>query len=122
MRIRKIALLAMLALAVAIPGVSLAKKNDKYGIGKGGMPALRDQIFALIDGLQDEINGALRRVRHLEKSVAALENQFVDEDGDGSYQLLPDCDDADPNVSPLLSEIPSNGIDDDCDQLIDEAA
>ena len=107
MRIRKIVTLAILAVALAVPGVSIAKKQDKHGIGKGGLPALRDY-------LQGEIDGALRRIRRLEKSVAAFENQFVDEDGDGSYVLLPDCDDTDATVSPLLLEVTGNGVDDDC--------
>jgi hypothetical protein len=135
MRIRKIATLAILAVAIAMPGVSLAKNKDKHGIGKGGVPALRDQIYAMIDDLQDQIDGALRRIRRLENGaeatnaelaaldarLAALESQFVDDDGDTFSEVQDDCDDTDADVSPLADEIAGNGIDDDCDHEIDEA-
>lgn len=42
----------------------------------------------------------------------------VDGDGDGVYDG-PDCDDADPAVKPGVDEV-CNGVDDDCDEDIDE--
>jgi hypothetical protein len=122
MRMRKIVTLTILAVALALPGVSLAKREDKHGIGKGGVPALRDY-------LQGQIDSVLRRVRRLEHAnddtqarLDALEGQFVDADGDGSFVLVPDCDDEDANVSPEAAEVAGNGIDDDCDGETDEAA
>ena len=38
-----------------------------------------------------------------------------DDDGDGFTEVGGDCNDANPSVSPAAVEIPSNGIDDDCD-------
>jgi hypothetical protein len=114
MRMRKIVTLTILAVALAIPGVSLAKKEDKHGIGKGGVPALRDYF-------QEQIDSLLRRVRRVEKAVAILETQFADADGDGSYVLVPDCDDDNENVSPNADEVPGNLVDDNCDGQIDEA-
>lgn len=115
MRMRKIVMLTILALAIAIPGVSLAKKDeDKHGIGKGGVPALRDYF-------QEQIDSLLRRVRRVEKAVAILETQFADADGDGSYVLVPDCDDENADVSPNTDEVPGNLVDDNCDGQVDEA-
>jgi hypothetical protein len=39
-----------------------------------------------------------------------------------SWSSPQNCDDADGNVSPLAAEVAGNGIDDDCDHQIDEAA
>ena len=49
--------------------------------------------------------------------------ECIDSDGDGygnpsnplcTYPEL-DCDDTDPDVNPGMTEVPGNGIDDDCD-------
>ena len=91
MRIRKIIVLAVLAVALAIPGVSLAKKG--HGIGKGGLPALRDYLLNEIHDLQnrlDDINGG---------QLDALGPQFKDEDKDGFYVFVPDCDDQNPDLT-----------------------
>ena len=42
-----------------------------------------------------------------------------DLDGDGYSLDQGDCDDADPNVSPGATEVCDDGIDNDCDALID---
>lgn len=143
MQIRKITTLGILAVALAMPALSLAKNDKKaekdetkHGIGKGGVPALRDF-------LQDQIDSALRRIRRLEHGLVdtnvrveavesevadldtrleALEGFFFDDDLDGFTEVEDDCDDANAAVNPLAAEVLGNGIDDDCDHLIDEAA
>jgi archaellum component FlaC len=126
-----------------------AEKNDKKeeknnpgnGIGAGGVPALRDRIYDAIDDLQDQIDAAVQRIGNLEAGLGetnarvdalegevadldtrleALEGLFVDDDGDTFSEAQDDCDDADPAVNPLATEVPANLIDDDCDHLVDE--
>ena len=43
-----------------------------------------------------------------------------DTDGDGFGPCNGDCAEGDPNVGPNQAEIPNNGIDDNCDNLVDE--
>ncbi len=44
----------------------------------------------------------------------------TDGDGDGYYAECNDCDDTDSGVNPGSPEVAGNGIDDDCDGLVDE--
>jgi hypothetical protein len=142
-----LALIGALALA---PGVAFAKKSSKNeetsnsgnGIGAGGVPGLRDRLLEMIDALetrldrlttkvnrlQDDLAETDARVGALEEDVAdidsrleALEGQFSDDDGDTFSEVQDDCDDTDAAVNPLAAEIPANGVDDDCDHLVDEA-
>ncbi len=46
------------------------------------------------------------------------ENPSIDEDGDG-FDRCWDCDDGDASVSPDASEICDDGVDNDCDELVD---
>ena len=45
-----------------------------------------------------------------------------DDDGDGTSEDDGDCNDGDPRQAPDLVEIEANGIDDDCDGVVDSAA
>jgi hypothetical protein len=128
MQTRKLGILGILAVALAVPGISLAK-NDKngekaqHGIGRGGVPALSDALQSQIDSLQgriDDLDELPDEVADLDARVQALEDQFVDDDGDTFTEIQNDCDDADAAVNPLATEVAGNGIDDDCDHVIDE--
>jgi hypothetical protein len=58
-----------------------------------------------------------------DRGTPGAENELcrtVDHDGDGESEADGDCDDADPAVHEGAPEVP-NGVDDDCDDLVDEA-
>ena len=44
-----------------------------------------------------------------------LNDLTTDDDGDGVTELAGDCDDGDPTVSPLVPDLLTDGVDDDCD-------
>lgn len=120
----------------------------KRGIGKGGVPRLRDHLLYtihrvdeledavseleddlgdgmemltdLIGALQEDVTALEEGLAGLDSRVAALEELATDDDEDGFSENLGDCDDADPAVNPLADEVPDNGIDDDCDFDVDE--
>lgn len=86
--------------------VALSKLDELIahleGLASGGAidPDAAAQLIAQVGSIQCELNP-------------------VDEDGDGSPCNV-DCDDHNPDVYPGHEEICDNGIDDDCDGLVDE--
>jgi len=59
-------------------------------------------------GLSDPVDGG--RVGHR----AAGGKGTVNRDGTAYAGSLQDCDDSNPEVNPRMTEIPGNGLDDDC--------
>ncbi len=65
---------------------------------------------------QPRVAGILRNQAPLTRPVILAVQRISDRDGDGFSALLRggDCDDHNPLVHPMATEIPRNGIDDDC--------
>ncbi len=83
-----------------------------FGLGKG---EASDILFQWTDGSEDFYSGLEKNKIHFIKQGS---NPFsnVDADNDG-YNDNEDCDDNNPMVNPGMTEIPYNGIDDDCNPL-----
>lgn len=55
----------------------------------------------------------------LESRVAALEDQLIDNDGDSFFAGIQDCNDTNPAIHPGAGENCTDGVDNDCDTLVD---
>ena len=140
MQIRKLGTLGILAMALAMPGVSLAQNETKTekaaekaaakaekAAEKAAAEAERaaekaERAAEKAERTQHGIGkgGVPAEVAGLDSRLEALEGQFVDDDGDTFSEVQSDCDDEDAAVNPLATEVAGNGIDDDCDHLTDE--
>lgn len=54
-----------------------------------------------------------------EALLQIIDSDEIDDDGDGYTESEGDCDDVDPAVGPEATEL-CNGVDDDCDTVVDE--
>lgn len=52
-------------------------------------------------------------------AMACLENNGIDDDGDGWTEAEGDCSDCDPSINPGAYDHPDNHLDDDCDGVAD---
>ena len=99
--------------------------NNGCGVGNGiSIPIPWDLsghqiVYAEIDPLPGEALPADDRVKLGEFDVTAA--AAVDQDHDGVLPGQGDCNDLDPNIHPGMAEV-CDGIDQDCDRLVDEGA
>jgi hypothetical protein len=75
-------------------------------------------IACYMDALKWPIEPGVRT--ELEQSYGSVNALCDDRDGDGYNAVNGDCDDMDPLRNISVAEIGKNGVDDDCDELVDE--
>ena len=64
--------------------------------------------------IKEEAKGLPESSEYLMMNLAAADS--LDQDGDG-YMAIDECDDFNASVNPGMTEVPYNGLDDDCNPL-----
>ena len=82
-----------------------------FGLGQGEASDIK---ITWPDGTIDFFDSLpINQIHSIQQGINPLP---VDLDGDGFFST-DDCDDMNPNVNPNMTEVPYNGLDDDCDSL-----
>jgi hypothetical protein len=93
------------------PGTYRIKLHARYGGDAGQVATVHGVRFSLL---------VLEGVRREDPSTRLVTSTSdTDDDHDGTNEENGDCDDANPAVRPGLPDVPGNGIDDDCDGVVD---
>jgi len=96
-------------------------KKVRKKLNKGQINKAISRINNLIVWLEScEIDPEIAADLTAQLNTAKCEAAPVDEDGDG-FLCNEDCDDTDANINADATEVPGNGIDDNCNGEVDEA-
>lgn len=76
-------------------------------------------IACYMDSLKWPIQSSTRS--ELKRTFGEQNQWCADMDGDGFNAINGDCDDSDASIHIAATEISANGVDDDCDELVDES-
>jgi len=105
---------------VYIPGRSFMAKTGPTG--EFILSYVPNGTYSLIIEIPEQVPYEFPNVEVIKKVITDLGEMVVcaDSDGDG-FDLSEDCDDSDPNVNPDAVEICNDGVDNNCDEAVDEA-
>jgi len=78
-----------------------------------GNPDIHPGAEEICNGLDDNCD---------EEGLIDEGTSCFDDDGDGQTEDEGDCNDANPDINTMVDEIMSNGMDDDCDGVVDSGA